>query len=67
MTLEIEKEGSRRVRHVTTVAGPQAAALLNVLDGQHVMTWCNKSVDGLAVAELWVEITHAEEEAGTYT
>jgi hypothetical protein len=49
---------------VPTIAGLQAEALLSVLDG-HVYSWRNKSVDGLAVAELWVDVTFAEELAGT--
>jgi hypothetical protein len=49
---------------VPTIAGLQAEALLSVLDG-HVYSWRNKMVDGLAVAELWVDVTFAEELAGT--
>lgn len=70
MTYEIEvvnkKIGSRE-RHITTIAGPQAAAILEIQDGHHVYSWRDKSVDRLSIIELWVNITHYEEEAGTYS
>lgn len=65
MTSEVETVDNKE-RHVTTIAGPQAEALLSVLDGHHVLSWTDKSVEGLTVAELWVDVTHAEELAGTY-
>lgn len=67
MTYQIEKVGKHKERHITTIAGPQAAAILEILDGHHMQCWRDKSVDGLPVAELWVDVTHSEELAETYS
>jgi hypothetical protein len=62
--IKVEKPKQRTERHVTTIAGPQAAAILSINDGCHRHWWKDKSVDGLV--ELWTEITFDEQQMGKY-
>lgn len=40
--------------HVTTITGPQAEALLKVLENpEKAWTYVNKSVPGVAIVEIW--------------
>jgi hypothetical protein len=66
MTYRIETVDKHKERYITRIEGPQAAAILNAMDGQHMQCWRDKSVDGSPVAELWVDVTYGEELAGTY-
>jgi|GEM_PF-4763168 len=58
-TLRLEKvkdaEGIKpgeREKHLTTIVGPQAEALLKA---NSTGTWINRSVPGLTVLEFWAE------------
>ncbi len=42
-------------RHLTTIVGPQAEHIREVLRNGLDQGWCDKSVDGLCVMELWIE------------
>ena len=42
-------------RHLTTLIGPQAEAILKMLDETGIAIWHDKSVPGAAVVELWTE------------
>lgn len=44
-----------KTRHLTTITGPQAEALLNGLDENNCWTYVNKSVPGCPVVEVWSE------------
>lgn len=41
--------------HVTTIAGPQAEALLHLIRGDKLWHIEDKSVPGLAVVEVWTD------------
>jgi hypothetical protein len=42
-------------KHVTTIAGPQAEAILASLDDRKAWTYIDKSVPGCPVVEIWSE------------
>lgn len=52
--LKLERVKEKKV-HVTTIAGPQAEAILYALNWRLAQEWRDKSVPGLAVVELWQE------------
>lgn len=59
MTQQIEKPRNKEI-HLTTIAGPQAEAILKVINGDHVHHWSDKSVEGLPVVELWMDVIRGE-------
>jgi len=60
----VNKKTGSKERHVTTIAGPQAAAILSILGGTHVITHKNKRVEGLPIVEVWVDVTQHVEDFG---
>jgi hypothetical protein len=57
--IEVEKPKRKEI-HMTTIAGEQAAAILKAINSGHVNSWCDKSVEGLPLVELWVEVIPGE-------
>jgi hypothetical protein len=42
-------------RHVTTITGPQAEALLELQAQGLCSSWLDKSVPGMAIVEIWAD------------
>lgn len=70
-TYKVVKEGDKlalrktkerlQERHITTIAGPQAEAIIQSVSIGKATIWRNKSVQGLAVVELWQDYNPNEE------
>jgi hypothetical protein len=50
-----EKDAKDNSRHLTTIVGPQAECIRESLRNGLDHTWCDKTVDGLCVLELWID------------
>lgn len=47
--------GKEKSRHITTIAGPQAEALLKMWKEKSSVEIKDRSVPGLSVIEIWAE------------
>jgi hypothetical protein len=55
----LEKPKMKQV-HMTIISGPQAEAILKAIHSGHVNSWKDKSMKGLPVVELHIDVIPGE-------